>query len=379
VYSVFDYGAMLADRVRTGAYSDALRRTIRPDESVVLDIGTGTGIWALLACRYGARRVYAVDSNEALYLGEQLARENGYAERITFIDDVSTRISLPEPVDIVVADIHGTLPQFGSSQASLIDARRFLRPGGAMIPCRETMWAAVADDEATYRRFIDPWDGRFGIDMSAGREFVLNSTKVIKTEASTLLTAPQCWLTLDYGTLSTPNGAGEFRCEILRRGVGHGLIVWFDSVLSDGVGFSNAPGRDAMIFGQVFFPWSRPVALEPSDEVAVSIRAALVETNYVWTWSTRISARGGSGRPKASFDQTTFRAAPLSLSKLHQDTPEYVPERSPRVSVDHFVLSSVDGRASLHEIAARAMEAYPGYFANAQEALAHVRGVVNRE
>ncbi|MBI4588189.1 MAG: hypothetical protein HY725_05080 [Candidatus Rokubacteria bacterium] len=48
MYSVYDYGRLIADSVRTHAYAQALRRVVKPD-SVVLDIGTGTGIFALLA------------------------------------------------------------------------------------------------------------------------------------------------------------------------------------------------------------------------------------------------------------------------------------------------------------------------------------------
>ncbi|MDH3444335.1 MAG: 50S ribosomal protein L11 methyltransferase, partial [Deltaproteobacteria bacterium] len=56
MYSIFDYGSMIADHVRMDAYARALRRAVTAD-SVVLDIGTGTGIFALLACQFGARRV----------------------------------------------------------------------------------------------------------------------------------------------------------------------------------------------------------------------------------------------------------------------------------------------------------------------------------
>ena len=58
-YSIRDYGTMMADEVRTNAYAEALRRAVRPGD-VVLDLGAGTGIFSLLACRFGARRVHAV-------------------------------------------------------------------------------------------------------------------------------------------------------------------------------------------------------------------------------------------------------------------------------------------------------------------------------
>ena len=57
MYPITAYGRMIADEVRMDAYVSALRFVVRPD-SVVVDIGAGTGIFALLACRFGARRVY---------------------------------------------------------------------------------------------------------------------------------------------------------------------------------------------------------------------------------------------------------------------------------------------------------------------------------
>jgi Ribosomal protein L11 methyltransferase (PrmA) len=62
---LFGYGRMIADIGRTAAYADALRRHVTP-ESVVVDIGTGTGVFALLAARLGARKVYAIEADDAI-------------------------------------------------------------------------------------------------------------------------------------------------------------------------------------------------------------------------------------------------------------------------------------------------------------------------
>jgi len=54
MYSLRSYGNMIADKGRTGPYVDALRRAVKPG-SVVVDIGTGAGVLAFMACRFGAR------------------------------------------------------------------------------------------------------------------------------------------------------------------------------------------------------------------------------------------------------------------------------------------------------------------------------------
>ncbi len=56
MYSLGAYGSMIADRIRVDAYAAALRRTVR-EGSIVVEIGTGPGIFAVLACQLGASQV----------------------------------------------------------------------------------------------------------------------------------------------------------------------------------------------------------------------------------------------------------------------------------------------------------------------------------
>src|SRR5687768_1340883 len=99
MYSLGGYGAMLLDQERMAAYREALRKAIRPG-AVVLDIGTGPGIFALLACRSGARRVFAVEPSPVIQVAREIAAANGCAGRIEFFQDLSTRVELPEPADV---------------------------------------------------------------------------------------------------------------------------------------------------------------------------------------------------------------------------------------------------------------------------------------
>src|SRR5215813_1844575 len=103
-YSLSGYGEMIADPVRTGAFARALGAAVRPG-SVVLDIGTGPGIMAVLSCQLGASRVYAIEPSEIIQVAREIAAQNHYGEKIEFIEDLSTRISLPSQVDVIVSDM----------------------------------------------------------------------------------------------------------------------------------------------------------------------------------------------------------------------------------------------------------------------------------
>src|SRR3979411_3014659 len=109
MYSVADFGRMLADEGRLGPYLAALRAAVRPGD-VVVDIGTGTGIFALWACKLGAARVYALDDNPAVDVAKRVCRASGFGDRGTFFEELSTDVVLPERADVVVADLRGSLP-----------------------------------------------------------------------------------------------------------------------------------------------------------------------------------------------------------------------------------------------------------------------------
>jgi protein arginine N-methyltransferase 1 len=372
-YDITFYGRLIADGVRTNAYAQALRQTVWPG-STVLDIGTGTGIWALLACRYGARKVYALDTTDAIEVGRLLAVANGYADRIEFIQQLSTRVSLPERVDIVVADLHGVLPLFEQNLHSLIDARqRLLAPGGTMIPLRETLWAAVAEAPELYRRYMQPWEDRsYGIDLRPCLRFAANSWGKALVKPHHVLVPPACWATLDYTNLQTPHVTGEVAWTVESPGTGHGLLVWFDTVLADRVHFSNAPTAPEVIYGRAYFPWPDPVPLATGDLVSVALRANLVYDDYVCTWKTRVVAQGGTGPVKACFDQSDFYGTPMSPTSLHKKAATYVPERTEEGELDLLILSLMNGSATLGDIASRVSARFPERFLRRQDALAKV-------
>src|SRR5436190_249232 len=179
-YTVADYGAMIVDPVRMDRYVRALEQAIKPG-SVVIDIGTGTGVLALLACRCGARRVYAIEPGDVIQVGREIAAANGCADRIEFIQSMSTEVTLPERAAVIVSDLTGALPWYTHHIPSIVDARRrLLAADGVLIPRKDVAWAAIVDVGELYRRWTGPWNGAAAdFDMDAARRLIINSTTSI--------------------------------------------------------------------------------------------------------------------------------------------------------------------------------------------------------
>jgi len=309
MYTLSDYGGMIADSVRMDAYAYALKAAVGP-ETVVLDIGAAAGIHALLASKFGARRVYAVESNEAIHLAKELAKANGFADRIEFIQDLSTNITLPEPADVIVSDLRGVLPLFGLHIPSIIDARqRHLAPGGRLIPMRDALWASLVEAPSVYKEIVKPWDYPYGLNMEAAKKEVLNSWSRDNTEdfrLSHLLTDPNRWAVLDYGSINDPDVSANMTQQATRDGTAHGLLIWFDAELTEGVGFSNAPhaARIADVYGRGFFPLQEPVPIAKGDIIDLAIGAELLDDHYRWRWRTCIRSRDDASLVKVDFEQS---------------------------------------------------------------------------
>jgi protein arginine N-methyltransferase 1 len=373
MYSISGYGSMIADRVRMEAYVEALRRAVRPG-AVVLDIGTGTGIFALLACRFGAGRVFAIEPDDALQVAREMAAANGLADRIEFIQDLSTRLTLPERADVILSDLRGVLPFFRHHLPSIIDARRrLLAPGGVLIPCRDTLWAAVVEAPDTYRKLLNVWDERpWEFDPQAARRIVVNTWTKARVRPEQLLVEPQSWAILDYATLDSPDHRAELTWTARRQGTAHGLLVWFDATLAGDLGFSNAPAAPELIYGSAFFPWSQPVPLAEGDTMSVRLQANLVGEDYVWRWDARILNQGHPHEVKAEFRQSTFFGVPLSPARLRRQADRHVPALNEEGQIDQFILNLMDGGRSLGEIARRVAGQFSQRFAGEQDALTRV-------
>jgi protein arginine N-methyltransferase 1 len=372
MYSIHGYAQMISDRGRTDAYAAALRRRITP-ESVILDLGAGPGILSLLACHCGARKVYAIETDDIIQVARECAETEKLAGQIEFIQENSERVILPEQVDGIVCDLHGALPLFDGSIAAILDARnRFLAHRGWIVPRRETIWVAAAACAASFEETIAIWtENPYGLDMTPARQRAVNHPHNHSQPDLVLVTAAACWTTLDYLTLTTPNTDGTVTLKVMRPDLAHGLIVWFDSELADGVELSCSPeSTEKHVYGQLFFPWPEPIRLTLGDVVSVHLRATQVGSDYVWQWATTI--RGQQGDIKAAFRQDTFSGRIITPERLRRRKNQYVPTLTEDGDMVLQILDLMRVKVPLEQIAKQIASTYPHRFANWHSAMGRV-------
>ena len=361
---------MILDRGRMDAYVRALRQSVKPG-SVVVDLGCGPGLFALMACHLGARRVFAIDPNNVIQVGRDAAREHGFGDRIEFIQELSTKVSLPEHADVIVSDLRGVLPWFGHHIASIVDARtRFLAANGVLIPRRDKVWAAIVETPERYEQIVKPWNGESdGLTLSSARNLAVNMWSKYRVQPENLLSEAYCWFELDYGHITETNFQAGFEVSTTRAGTAHGVVLWFDAELIEGIGFSNAPGEEELIYGNGFFPLKEPVQVAADDRIDVRLDGRLIGEDYVWRWDTSIPSK------HIDFKQSMLFGAPLSVSKLRKRAHTHVPAANAHGAIVRFVLSHMNGTKSIETIATHVVKEFPSVLGDLDEALDFVANI----
>jgi protein arginine N-methyltransferase 1 len=377
MYLLEEFGDMIADTARFASYANAIERAVRPGD-VVVDLGCGPGIFALLACRAGAKRVYAIDAGEVIDFARQLAVANGFADRIEFLHGDSRQMQLPERANVLVSDVRGALPFFSDAIPSIEDAReRFLVEGGVLIPQRDTIYAAIVETPEFYKRLTSPWkDAGRGIELTAALPLVLNSVYKVRSSKEQLLTEPQLWCSLDYRMHLNPRAGARLKFRATRSGIAHGVTAWFESQLFENIGFASAPGTLGTIYGQGFLPWLEPVALGAGQEIEVDLNADPVGGDYVWRWNTKIAAYKGA--PERSFELSTFRGAQFTPDRLRKRATDFVPVLSESGRAELWLLEAMNGATSLQDIAKAAVERFPSVFRRSDDAFWRISWLAER-
>jgi len=124
---------MLADRVRLSSYRDAIARAVGPSDHV-LDLGTGSGILALMAARNGAASVTAIDHSDFIETARQIARINNEV-KVDFIQINSRRFEPARRFDLLIHEQMGSDLFDENMVTNILDLkRRVLNPGGRVLP-----------------------------------------------------------------------------------------------------------------------------------------------------------------------------------------------------------------------------------------------------
>lgn len=367
----------LSDSNRVAAFAGAIEQVVRPGDAVV-DLGAGTGIMGLLACRAGAKRLYSIESTPLIEATRQINRANGFEERTCFIKQLSTLATIPERVDVVVADQIGRFGFEAGVVDYFVDAReRFLKPGGILIPNRIELWAAPVEHPALFSQTQFWRNLPAGFDYSPACAIASNTGYPTKYTQEHLLGDAVNGVSLDLYTCG--RGVFTFRGQsmVRRAGTMHGVGGWFVAQLSPSVKMSNSPLDPKSIERRnVFFPIAQPVPVAPGDRVLVEM--TILPSDVMVSWKVYISSGAEPAVSKGRFSHSTWKGMLLCQEDLSRTRPSATPRLTARGEGRKTVLDLCDGVRSLEQIERLVFERHGNLFRSQAEAALFVAEVVTR-
>jgi protein arginine N-methyltransferase 1 len=350
--------AMLADSVRCKAYKKAIFEVVRPGD-IVLDIGTGTGLLAYFAVMAGAKRVYAIEVGDIIEYARKIAAANHWADKVVFIKDLSTHVTLNEKVDVVVSEIMGSMAIEEDIVTYMADAKsRFLRQGGILVPSQIDIEMAPIDSPDSHRNLIGSWGRRYGIDFGPIREKAVNCKYTQPLSRENLIASSQKIHTMDlYGLNPADTVINRSLCfHIKRRGMVHGLAGWFTARLTDNVVISTFSKSKPTHWGTYFFPIQKPISVKRGERIFVKVSAHTCLDSTIWSWS--IENESG-----VRYNHSAFKNISLGKKKwlrFADDLTPVVGEREKEIV--QFVMDQSDGRHSVRQISQEILKRYPELF-----------------
>ncbi|MEW6756452.1 MAG: 50S ribosomal protein L11 methyltransferase [Candidatus Latescibacterota bacterium] len=294
---------MLADRQRVLAWGRAVHRAVRPGD-VVVDLGTGSGVLALIACRAGARRVYAVERGRILEVARQVVAANGAQDRVVFVPGESTQVELPEPADLAIAEVVGSFGLEERIVESLSDARRrHLKPGGRLLPDHLDLWVAPSSQGRHYHDWPAHLQSDWGLDLGPLARLSCHVVHGLRADAARFLGPPARLLACDLRTAEPGGLGGATSVTVSRPGPLCGWIGWFSAWAQGELVLSTRPPLAFPSWQHLHFPIGEPVEVAPG----AVLRLEMALDNPLWSWRCTVS------RPPVEREMADFLSYPASV------------------------------------------------------------------
>lgn len=362
----------VGDAVRLDQFSKAVNKTVTPGD-LVADMGCGTGVLGLLALKAGAARVFFIDESAMIDVARETMRHAGFAGRATCLHGRSSQLELPEQVDVVICDHVGYFGfDYGIVQFLDDARRRFLKPGGKLVPSRIKLYVAAVESTQC-SELVNGWRAEHvPPEFHWLQGYAANTKYAVKLDRKDLLGEPAELGVLDLYANNPAFFSWSVELHIGRDAVMHGLAGWFGCELADGVWMTNSPLSDKPINrAQAFLPMEEPVQVKAGDVVRATIMARPADNLIAWVVEFPSSGK--------RFSHSTWQGMLFGEEDLIRANPDRTAKLRRAGRARTTVLQYCDGKRTVKEIERLVLSNHPDLFPSSAEISSFVLRVLGRD
>lgn len=273
---------MLADTERNDAYNKAITSMISPQDTV-LDIGTGSGLLALMAARAGAAHVCAVEMvSDLAEVASEIVTANNYQDIINIHHDKSTNLKIGNQLDrkatFVVSEIldagllgEGVIPSLRHAWQNLLE------PGAKCVPKGADLYGILIETKDYHK--VSPVKEISGFDLTPFNKFSDSDgyvTKHLDHLPHSVMSAVFPIIKVDFYNLP-PSVSFEnpiltpLEIQVQKSGTVHGVAFWFNLHITDQISMSSAPDGEMVHWGQAVFIFPEAKTVTSGDVLQINV------------------------------------------------------------------------------------------------------------
>ncbi|NOS68005.1 MAG: ribonucleotide-diphosphate reductase subunit beta, partial [Candidatus Peribacteraceae bacterium] len=218
--------------------------------------------------------------------------DNGI-KRCRYFGSHSTQMSNPTKTDVVVSETLGNFALEENIIETLNDARRFLKPGGTMIPCGLKQFIAPVIAPRLYEE-LNVWNKLGNLDFSFAKELCMNNMYVKDVSPDDLLDKGTLWDEVDFTKENTSIRTADMKWTAEKGFTVYGFAVWWESLLVPGVTLTTSPLAPSTHWKQIYFPVIDPLDVKTGQTVTLKLTSDSryeVKINVGWE-TTVLDAKG---------------------------------------------------------------------------------------
>ncbi len=276
--------SMMNDYQRNDAFEAAIERVVK--DKVVLDVGSGAGLLAMMAARAGAKKVYTCEMNETVAdFARIIVAANGYADKITVIgkksNDLVVGEDMAEKAEVLVTE---TLDSalLGEGMVPIInDAKgRLLVDDAAIIPSRATLYFALLNAqevwEMNHAKLVSGFDVSLFNHLSSDGFYPVR----LKLFEHAFLSSPTELCRFDFVNDELRPRQFEIPLTVTQDGRCHAVAYWLDLHLDDKTMFSTTPDNLDSHWKQAVQCFPEPLTLTAGQQWVLSVNQGLTRFDF---------------------------------------------------------------------------------------------------
>ena len=285
---------MMNEQNRNQAYFDALKAVVKSDSNV-FEIGTGSGLLAMMAAKLGAKQVNTCESVPLIAeTAQQIIADNQFEKTINVIAKKSTDITvgtdLNEKADILVSEIFSSELLGEHVLPSLEDAKkRLLKPHGKVIPAAGSIMIALFTGDDIKRNL--QVEDAFGFNLQGFNKIVSNKRMIARNDLNIdLLSDGVAAFSFDFeGDSNFPAQSKSLQITANKSGICYGLVQWMQLNMNGDskVMFENHPSQTSKVsnWQQCAYLFDAPIAVKAGQIVVIN---AAHNRAVPWFWLHQI-------------------------------------------------------------------------------------------